>query len=285
MADWPTLYGDCTRAQTLGQDYAATRGTAVVSSATAHVKGNWAPIAPAASCTFDAQGLIICIELNTAAKGLFDIGIGATPSVLVPNLMVQGGYPGMVHVIHLPLAIPASQDLTVRWQSDNAAATTAYVTMTFISQGFLAPAGLNNVETLGALTGTTSGTLIPCNATTSNDKPGTVGNPTWITLGTLVYPCSALLFLLGNMKVSRSAAKFMLNIALNDTINDPPYFSTHIFTDLMLQVNTGYAGFAQAVLGPFPRALPAGSVVRAIAQCDSIVLATRQFHLVAYAFG
>lgn len=282
MADFPPLLGDCTRALTFGQTFPTTVGTSVPAGASANQKGSWVPIVPAASLTFDPQALIVYINTPFApSKCLVDVGIGSTAVPLVENLLIQDVVANTFSAFCLPLATPAATTISLRCQT-NSASLGVHGMITVISQGFIPPANGSRAQTMGVTT-----TVEPPG--TSADSNGTAVDPgaiintkgSWVSLGTLNFPCSYLMFALGNRSTtSRSTCQWRLDIGIQTS---PEIV---ILPDLLVASNSGsdYTTMP-AVIGPVPMTLPFGTTLYARSQCSIRETPQRTFEIAAYAFG
>jgi hypothetical protein len=103
----------------------AVFGTAVTAGGTAHVKGSWAQMV--ASTPYPAYGITLFVtsQHNTASANrrmLMDIGIGASPAVLIANLIcgnvgTDNNASLRPQLYHFPIRIPAGSELSARCQS------------------------------------------------------------------------------------------------------------------------------------------------------------------------
>jgi hypothetical protein len=275
MADWPSLYGDCTKTQSFGEFSPATSTKPVQFNAGSDhdQKGAWAELTTVAlggPLAFDAHALLVTISLNAGIKGLVDVGIGSPPTAIVQNLLVQ--QPSYQHCLqfYLPVSAGAAVPISLRCQMSMSGGVAAYGMATAISQGFLPPAGFTACETIGVDTGTTSGTVI---------DPGAQANTkgTAVSVGVLTRPCSSVLLAIGGQAKARLTGRYFLDIMLSD--------GTIVLPDLALAVNSSSDLFGQAAIGPIPLSLPIDNFIFARAQSSLTTVGTREFELAMYCFG
>lgn len=96
-------------------------GTTVTAAGAANVKGSWASLG---TTGFGYDGFIVNIKGMSAARRVYqiDIGIGATPDIIVTDLHLEFFSNQFPCVIDLPLKVPAGVALQMRCQSGNAGA-------------------------------------------------------------------------------------------------------------------------------------------------------------------
>lgn len=281
MADWPPLLGDCTKTMTFGgallpdgKSINQTQGTTVAAGAAAHQKGSPVAIIPAGMLPFDAHGLLVQVMATaTSVKWLIDVGVGASASPILNNLLYQPYLPLNTVTWHLPLMVPAGAAVWLTAQSSAAGSNSLEAFVTAISQGFLPPSAFSLVETRGITAGSTSGVLI---------DSGTVANTkgAWTPLGTLTRPCQSVLLAVGNQSRTTSTCRWFIDIAIG-----PEY--TILLPDLCLTAHSTW-GLTQLTLpssGVIPLCLPAGTQLSGRAQCTIVTTPQRTFEMAVYAFA
>lgn len=133
------------RFETLG--VSAGAGT-LAGAGTTPNKGSWVTLG---TTGFAYDGFTLIVTHATGVRGVaFDIGLGATPDIIVADALVEFVDSNDIAVLHLPLAIPAGVDVKVR-----TACTTSSNTSQIALQGYaynhLKIPGLKRAEQLAAI--------------------------------------------------------------------------------------------------------------------------------------
>lgn len=190
-----------------------------------HTKGSYETID--ASTPEGIVGLWIGFSAASASRFLVDIAVGATPDMVVPNILwnrrtVAGG--GM---LYLPISIPAGAALKARAQSQaTVSGQTIEVTVLYRIGSLVVPASCGGVQCFGASTAATRGTAI--------DPGGTVHTKgSWVQLSAAVGKKIRQLFLmLGN--------------------GAPTSISDYGHAQWLIDIGIGAASSEQVVIGAIP---------------------------------
>lgn len=144
-----------------GSAISGGKATAITAHATtAHTKGSWTQLI--ASTTADSTGVIVEIVGDTAGNWdfLVDIGIGASPTVLIPNLIYSpssGQAAGCVYAYSFPLVVPSGSELSACCQCSTAAkVVNVHISLTYDSWGGVVPG--TSISAYGADTADSGGT-------------------------------------------------------------------------------------------------------------------------------
>lgn len=134
-----------------------------ISGVSAHTKGSWVSLGTA---TRDAAAVLFCntSALNSGQKGVADLGIGASQSVVINNLFSSDGANGAaaslnISSIFLPINIPAGTQLYARSQGPSGSQTYRAQAILF-DGGFSAFDGYAGVDCLGFNSASTTGTTV-----------------------------------------------------------------------------------------------------------------------------
>ena len=276
MADWPTR-GDTGRLSTEGEVTASSRGTVITASATAHTKGAWTQIV--ASTPFDAVAVLVQIQHPGAliSPCLLDLGVGAAASeiVVAADLQCHSGGDRTDYSYLLRLSIPEATRIAARCQSA-VASQTLHVTVTLLGQGFLPSAGLGRLETWGAVTTGSTGTVVDAGAT-ANTKGA------WVQLiASTGFDTEDLLLAFDHDETGFPAATrtFLLDIGLGAAAAEQV-----VIDNLAVALSASDNAFLPRTLGPVPCRIPAGTRVAARCQCSIATAGQREINLIAYGVG
>lgn len=266
MLDAPGLH------RTAGAVLASTSAT-VMTAGTANVKGAYAQII--ASTDVDAHFITIYLAAGSAAGTyLVDFAVGAAASerIIINNLIsqpshvVQNGY-----VYQFSIFIPAGTRIAARVQS-NVASATMQICCTLGDYAFTGFTTLGVVETYGATTASSQGTVVDPGAT-ANTKGAYVE-----MVATTGYPIRMLYLAFGHIGTTTTVTRnWFLDIATGAAASERV-----IIENVMIQDESTGDMCDPTTLGPFPVSIPAG--VRIAARCQSeIATATaRNLNLCVY---
>jgi len=253
MPDWP-LRGDGQRIEAAGVVAANSRGTTVASSATAHTKGSWVELKD--STPFPAQAIILNLGVysSTAARAIWDIGIGAAASekVLLPNIIhdvqiaLASAYYGSVIVF--PLAVPAGVRLSARVQDQAALAIEHTAHVQLLGQGFLPSQPFGRLTDYGVDASNSRGTLVTAGA--SSGVKGSYGQ----IVASTTNPIRAFYLIVGRGGGTVAKTIGIMDIAIGAAASEKI-----IVPDLQLGAETLHDYIQPQVIGPIPCSIPAGT--------------------------
>lgn len=257
-----------------GVDATISAGTLITASATANAKGAWAPLI--ASTARPANWLLISVgaAASATADSLIDIGIGAASAeqVLISNLLftIVGSNRELVHTFLLPIAIPSSARIAARVQS-SVVSHLVRVGARLFANGLSHGAPLGRVETVGADTATSGGTLIDPGAT-ANTKGA------WAVLTSAsAKSWKALYVAFGNrLKTTRGTQRWSVDIGIS---TGPEQV---IVPDLFLGSSSANTALLAPPVGLIPVSVPAGARVSARAASTDATAGTREIDVVVY---
>ena len=168
---WP-IGGDVCNTTAQGIVAASSRGTGVLTSATANTKGPWVELVP--STAIDCCVIKITIDATgsgAVGNASFDIAIGASGSetIIVSDLICAQvtGIANFDCVSYLfPLAIPAGTRIAARGQNGTStSAQTFYLSLQLLDGAFSEQEGYALIDTYGFNSAATQGTTIDSGAT------------------------------------------------------------------------------------------------------------------------
>lgn len=140
-------YGTCTNIDALGADDTLSKGTVIdPDDITANTKGDWVELIASTAAAYD--WVVVALNFNdnsalSAASWLVDIGIGATPTVLIPDIF-QGSDAfeiGGQRYQPFQVNIPASSRLVARASCSTIDATDRKLDVMLLGCEFTAPSG------------------------------------------------------------------------------------------------------------------------------------------------
>ena len=232
---------------------ATTTQSTVTAPGAANAKGAWLELI--ASTANEAQGFFLTTTLTTTASRqvLVDIGLGAAGSevVLLSNHAMSLGE--MAHSIcsFIPLRIPASSRVAVRYQRNNTATLTASVHLVSASG---ATGYARETETWGADTSDSGGTAVTPG---QNDAKGSYVQLTAASAKNM----HAILIHIHGGDFTLSQNLVFLDIATGGAGSE-----TVLVPDLLVFSNAADSQYRPAVIGPIPCYIPAGTRVAVRAQ-------------------
>jgi hypothetical protein len=274
MADWP-LSGDGQRYK----EYFNPAGTAPTGSidlygvsfpatASAHVKQTtWTTLVT--SLEFDAVGVYVTLH-SAAQRLLLDIGVGATPSVVIGNIAFECSNATYGHAqIYFPIAFKAGDVISGAAQT-GVAGVSVRVSLMFVGGGFDAAVPGTLVSTHGAVAAATLGTAV---------DPGTSGNSyggaTVFLGGVTTYPIRYLTVFIGpNGRLNQGSGSnsWVLDIIVNGIV---------ILPNLLYRVHTTPDVAMQCYYGPYAVQIP-GAVQLSARVRSNVVSTSRHVTVVVY---
>lgn len=165
MADFP-LFGGI-KTEEVGFDFTAMTGTEIDTGVTINTKGAYVELLSAANNTKDSFGVTVLIDKFTAITGntYIDIAIGEAGSeqVIIENLFYFLFSVQTIQLYPFSIKIPKGVRISARSQGD-VASMLPKVAVVLKKGNFKQGSALSGVKTLGAVTATTSGTLVTAGA-------------------------------------------------------------------------------------------------------------------------
>ena len=164
MGDWPLTLSS--NIQTVGQNYASSRGTTVTASASANVKGAWSQIV--ASTPIAAKTIIIDFRCSLNGGFLVDVGIGASTveTVIIANLIAARFQSNSNY--SFPISIPAGSRISARAQATTGS-DALFVLVMLLSHGF-AGTSFSRVTGYGVATADSGATQVDPGATANTKQ-------------------------------------------------------------------------------------------------------------------
>jgi hypothetical protein len=274
--DFPLLL-DGQRFTDAGILTAATNGTILSHSGTAHVKGPYTQLV--ASTAFDAAGFVVAVVNDVSAAAisyLVDIAVGAAGAeqVLVPNLLMDTASIAsrLFGSCWVPLPIAAGSRISARLQNSTTTGTLA-VGLTLMGGGLSGLPSGGQMTALGADPATSNGTIIDAAATAH-----TKGAYSQLTAST-PHAIRAVLLSIGSNKNSVPATnKWLVDIAVGAAGAEQVLVGNLLFT-------CGQERPVPSLVGPLPCSIPAGVRVAARSQCSVTDTTDRKIALVLYGIG
>ncbi|MDO8706432.1 MAG: hypothetical protein Q7J84_15945 [Sulfuricaulis sp.] len=264
------------RIEAAGIVAASSRGTEVISNATANTKGSWTQLI--ASTAFDAQGFILQLnsETSTGNKAfLIDIGIGAAASeqVILANFHEWQYSAFGEHVslqAYVPLAIPAGSRIAVR-QQDSSGSSARNISVQLLA-GRLQNYG--RAYTYGATTASSNGTAVDPGATANTDGA-------WAQMTASCDELRGFFICFGvGVSTTKADSRYLVNVGVGGAGSEQV-----IVPDIAL---TGIADgtlLLPAVTLFYPMVVTAGSRIALQAQSTDNAAGTRIIHAVLYGFN
>ncbi len=159
MPDSPTIRGGPSET---GANAAASTGIALTAHASAHTKATtWTELI--ASTDYEASWLLVQVGYANVNRYMVDIGVGASTAevALIPNItcVVSSDLAVMPYHALFPIRVPRGTRISARMQGSTGG-TTCSVSVVAIASPITAPPSPSSVETVGAITASTDGTLL-----------------------------------------------------------------------------------------------------------------------------
>jgi hypothetical protein len=254
---------------------ASSRARVLSSSASANTKGVYGTAHVTATAYPTAWAQVFILRPGAAADFLVDVAVGAASSeqVVIANLPYSVNNilsPPMASFL-LPLHIPAGSRISSRVQAT--ANTSIECQVICHAPMFGGERGLGQVETCGAVTGTSLGTSVDPGGTAS-----TKGTPS-VLLAATTFPYKWVCVSINHTNTQTITPSWTVDIMVGAGGSE-----VVVVPDLC--VSTGSASDTNPAIGLcFPCSIPAGSRVSARAQCSSNASPDRLLEIVLHGVG
>jgi hypothetical protein len=244
--------------------------------ATPHVKGSYTTAI--ASTPFACSGVWVTLhQLASSGLTLYDVAVGASNDIILPNLPLDGPVAGHGWRGYFPVAIPAGVAISARVQSAGVSGTVR-IAFDLVARHPFWPVGFQRADHYGVDTATTRLTAYDTGATI-NTKNG------WTQIvASTSAPAKLLYVFIGNQgRGSLSANGFILfDIGVGGAGSEVVVIPNQFVTG-----TANYDVPMPSVLGPFPVDIPTGSRLSVNAQCNVATDTTtmRDFDISILALG
>lgn len=236
---------------------AATSTGTTVTSGSSGVKGSWVQLIASTSRTASGMRLNFCVENDSSASRLIDIGFGAAASEVVKlsNLMVDPWGTGGGYTIDIPYPVPAGTRIAARVQASASTIDTTVSGNLFWGPSVTTPL----ITTLGAVSATSTGTPV--------DPGGTINTKgAWVQLSSgITTPTAWAALIVGsNNNSGPNIASWLFDVGIGTAGSEQV-----IWSDLEFRYPRSVAGGnCTPNLHANWLAIPAGTPVSVRCQCN-----------------
>lgn len=265
-------FGVLAAAEILGVNTTGTVvGATITPSTTANTKGSWITVG---TTTQACNALTIFIRSTSSAnvEYLIDIGEGATPNVVVPNIGFSVPSPAGANEDVLEITIPASvatsTAIKARSQSSGGTASGPHVSVVCHGTNPFHTTSISAFENYGANTADSAGVSIDPGGT-SHTK-GSYAEITSSTSATI--EAFWVVVQNGNGDFNRADNRYLLDIATGAAASE-----TNIIENLPFTMGSAIDTPEPRVYGPFVNTITSGTRLSARMQSDSTTAGNRVF--------